>query len=98
MKGKSYYVYILTNKNNNVLYTGVTNDLQRRIYEHKNKIISGFTEKYNVNKLVYFEETSDIESAILREKQIKSGSRQKKVDLINSCNEEWADLSKDWYD
>lgn len=98
MNGKSYYVYIVTNKNNNVLYTGVTNDLQRRIYEHKNKIISGFTEKYNVNKLVYFEETSDIESAILREKQIKSGSRQKKVDLINSCNEEWADLSKDWYD
>lgn len=98
MNGKSYYVYIVTNKNNNVLYTGVTNDLQRRVYEHKNKIISGFTEKYNVNKLVYFEETSDIESAILREKQIKSGSRQKKVDLINSCNEEWADLSKDWYD
>ena len=98
MNGKSYYVYIVTNKNNNVLYTGVTNDLQRRVYEHKNKIISGFTEKYNINKLVYFEETSDIESAILREKQIKSGSRQKKVDLINSCNEEWTDLSKDWYD
>ena len=98
MNPKSYYVYIMTNKNNNVLYTGVTNDLQRRVYEHKNKLIGGFTEKYNINKLVYFEETSDIESAISREKQIKSGSRQKKNDLINSINDKWDDLSEDWYD
>jgi len=98
MNDKIYYVYIMTNKNNNVLYTGVTNDLKRRVYEHKNKMIKGFTYKYNINKLVYFEETSDIESAILREKQIKSGSRQKKIDLINSSNDKWADLSEEWYD
>ena len=98
MNNKSYYVYIMTNKNKNVLYTGVTNDLQRRVYEHKNKLVSGFTKKYNVNKLVYFEETSDIESAILREKQIKSGSRQKKIDLIDRANDKWVDLSEEWYD
>jgi putative endonuclease len=87
-----YYVYLLTNKNNTVIYTGVTNDLKRRVYEHKEKLINGFTKKYNVNKLVYFETTNDINSAIQREKQIKAGSRQKKIDLINSMNEEWRDL------
>jgi putative endonuclease len=76
----------MTNKNNTVLYTGVTNDLKRRAYEHKEKLIDGFTKKYNVNKLVYFETTNDINSAIQREKQIKAGSRQKKIDLINSLN------------
>lgn len=86
----------MTNKDNNVLYTGITNDLVRRVFEHKNKIIKGFTYKYNINKLVYFEESSDVESAIKREKQIKSGSRQKKIDLINSINDKWDDLSKDW--
>lgn len=83
---------MMTNKNNTVIYTGVTNDLKRRAYEHKEKLIDGFTKKYNVNKLVYFEFTSDINSAIQREKQIKAGSRQKKIDLINSINAEWKDL------
>ena len=82
----------MTNKNNTVIYTGVTNDLKRRVYEHKEKLIDGFTKKYNVNKLVYFEFTSNINSAIQREKQIKAGSRQKKIDLINSMNLEWKDL------
>jgi len=87
-----YYVYLLTNKNNTVIYTGVTNDLKRRVYEHKEKLIDGFTKKYNVNKLVYFEATNDINSAIRREKQIKAGPRQKKIDLINSTNKSWKDL------
>ena len=92
---KQYYVYILTNKRNNVLYTGVTNDLQRRVYEHREKLGEGFTAKYNVNKLVYYEETESIEAAIMREKQIKGGSRQKKVDLIEGMNPHWKDLYKD---
>lgn len=75
-----------------MLYTGVTNDLIRRIYEHKEKIIAGFTKKYNVNKLVYYEIFTDINSAIAREKQIKAGSRQKKIDLVNSMNPQWCDL------
>ena len=82
----------MTNKNNTVIYTGVTNDLKRRVYVHREKLIDGFTKKYNVNKLVYFEATNDINSAIQREKQIKAGSRQKKIDLINSMNKEWKDL------
>ncbi len=82
----------MTNKMNRVLYTGVTNDLKRRIYEHKNKLVEGFTKKYNVGKLVYYEVCEDIESAILREKQIKGGARQKKIDLVNSINKEWHDL------
>ena len=89
---KQYYVYILTNKHNKVLYTGITSDLKRRVYEHKEKAVSGFTKKYNVSKLVYYEIFQDPENAILREKQIKAGSRQKKIDLINSENEEWLDL------
>ena len=89
---RNYYVYILTNKNNTVLYTGVTNDLKRRIYEHKEKLADGFTKKYNVNKLVYFEQGNDIKAAILREKRIKAGSRQDKVNLINSLNKDWNDL------
>lgn len=82
----------MTNKNNKVIYTGFTNDLKRRVYEHKEKLIDGFTKKYNVHKLVYFESTSDVRSAIQREKQIKAGSRQKKIDLINSVNKDWKDL------
>jgi putative endonuclease len=89
-----YYVYILTNWTNKVLYTGVTNDLERRIYEHKNKLIKGFTEKYNVNKLVYFDGTTDIKAAIEREKQIKGWTRQKKNNLIESVNPQWKDLSE----
>ena len=89
---KQYYVYITANKNNRVLYTGVTNDLKRRTYEHKEKLVKGFTKMYNVDKLVFYEVYDEIESAITREKQIKGGSRQKKIDLINKINGEWYDL------
>jgi putative endonuclease len=89
---KQYYVYIMTNKNNTVLYTGVTNDLQRRVYEHKNNIGSKFASKYNITKLLYYEIFEDPENAIIKEKKIKAGSRQKKIDLINSINESWDDL------
>ena len=89
---KQFYIYIMTNNHNKVLYTGVTNDLIRRVYEHKEKLIEGFTKKYNVTKLVYYEIFIDATSAIAREKQIKAGSRQKKIDLINSINQEWGDL------
>ena len=89
---RQYYVYILANKGNTVLYTGVTNDLRRRAYEHREKLINGFTQKYNVNKLVYYELFDDPANAISREKQIKAGPRRKKVDLVNSMNGEWADL------
>jgi len=92
---KTYYVYILTNKTNTVLYTGVTSDLKRRIYEHKHKLVGGFTKKYNVCKLVYYEVSNDAYAAISREKQIKAGSRQRKIDLINSINKEWRDLYYD---
>ena len=77
---------------NNVIYTGITNDLKRRIYEHKEKLAEGFTKKYNVNKLVYYEVFEDVENAILREKQIKGGSRRKKIELIGNMNKEWRDL------
>ncbi len=82
----------MTNKSNKVLYTGVTNDLQKRIYEHKEKLAGGFTKKYNINKLVYYEIFEDIENAIAREKQIKGGSRQKKMDLVRSMNPGFEDL------
>jgi len=91
-----YYVYMLTNWNNRVLYTGVTNDLNRRLYEHKYKLIDGFTKKYQVTKLVYFEYTSDVSSAIIREKQIKGWRRVKKDALIEAVNPTWKDLSEDW--
>ena len=88
-----YYVYILTNKNHTVLYTGVTRDLIRRVYEHKNHADpNSFTAKYKVHKLVYFEETSDVKSAIEREKQIKSWKREQKVELIMSSNPRYIDL------
>jgi putative endonuclease len=90
-----YYVYILTNKNNKVLYIGVTNDLERRIFEHKNKLVEGFTKKYNLNKLIYYEMTEDISSAIEREKQLKNWHRDWKINLINSFNPTWKDLSLD---
>jgi putative endonuclease len=86
------FVYILTNKVNTVLYTGVTSNLKRRVYEHKEKIKSKVTARYNVNKLVYYEIFSDSYNAIAREKQIKAGSRQKKVDLVNAMNPKWVDL------
>lgn len=89
-----FYVYILTNKSNKVLYTGVTNNLERRLYEHKNNLIKGFTQKYNVNKLVYYETTSDVRNAIMREKQIKGWLRSKKIELVVNMNPEWKDLSE----
>ena len=89
---KQYYVYIMTNVGNTVLYVGVTNDLVRRIHEHKEKLVNGFTKKYKIVKLVYYEVFQDIENAILREKQIKAGSRRKKVQLIDSTNKECCDL------
>ena len=91
----TYYVYILTNITNSVLYIGITNDIKRRLYEHKNNAIDGFTKKYHVHKLVYFEETSDVYSALTREKQLKGITRKKKEELINSVNPEWKDLSID---
>ena len=94
---KRFYVYIMTNKYNTVLYTGVTNDLDRRVLEHKHKLAKGFTKKYNIEKLVYFEEYLDVRDAIAKEKQIKSGSRQKKVDLVNGMNKEWKDLFASQY-
>ena len=87
-----YYVYILSSENNGAVYVGVTNDLIRRVYEHKEKVVEGFTKRYNVNKLVYFEQTNDVESAIAREKQLKTFSRDKKNRLITHFNSEWKDL------
>jgi len=92
MKIHLYYVYILTNANHNVLYTGITNDIIRRCHEHKQKTIKGFTQKYNVAKLIYFETFDFVDLAIAREKQIKGYSRIKKITLINSLNIEWKDL------
>ncbi len=92
---KRGYVYILANKNNSVLYTGITNDLIRRTYEHKHKLISGFTKKYNVDKLVYYEVFDLVTDAIIRERQIKSGSRRKKVELVEGFNSDWRDLYED---
>ncbi len=86
------YVYIMTNSNNTTLYTGVTADLQRRAYEHREKLVEGFTSRYNITKLVYYEIFGDIEDAIRREKQIKAGSRRNKIDLVNSMNPQWRDL------
>ena len=92
LKEKQGYVYIMTNKKNNVFYAGVTSDLHKRVYEHKHKMVDGFSKKYNVNKLVYYEIGDNIESAIAREKQIKAGSRKKKIKLIESLNPEYKDL------
>lgn len=89
---KQYYIYIAANKNNTVLYTGVTNDLKRRVYEHKEKVVPGFTSRYNIKKLVYYEAAEDVNSAIAREKQIKGGSRKKKLELIHNLNPGWEDL------
>ena len=95
MTHRHYYVYIMTNKHNIVLYTGVTNDLKKRTWQHREKLVEGFTKRYNVTKLVYYEVSDDVRAAIAREKQIKGGSRQKKVDLVNSMNSGWRDLYDD---
>jgi putative endonuclease len=90
-------VYVMTNKNNGVLYTGVTSNLFKRVSEHKNKMVAGFTSSYNVTKLVYYKEYATMEEAITLEKQIKGGSRHKKIDLIQSKNPEWKDLYEDFF-
>ncbi|RJQ15014.1 MAG: GIY-YIG nuclease family protein [Nitrospiraceae bacterium] len=92
MREKQYYIYLMTNKDHNVIYTGITNDLKRRACEHKEKIVEGFTKRYNINKLVFYEICRDVENAIVREKQIKAGSRAKKIAIINKLNPEWNDL------
>jgi len=89
---KQYCVYLLSNSRNTVIYTGVTSDLKARVYQHREKLIPGFTKRYNVSKLVHYEVMEDPSSAITREKQIKAGSRQDKIDLINKGNPEWKDL------
>ena len=95
MGQKQYCIYIMTNSVNTVLYTGVTNNLARRVFEHKNNAVEGFTSRYKLHKLVYYEVTNDVNAAIQREKQIKGGSRQKKIDLVSKVNPDWRDLSED---
>ena len=92
---KHYYVYLIANRTNTVLYTGVTNDLKRRCFEHKEKLVKGFIAKYNIVKLMYYEVFEDAANAISKEKQLKSGSLQKKNELVNSVNNEWRDLYED---
>ncbi|MFA4991542.1 MAG: GIY-YIG nuclease family protein [Candidatus Omnitrophota bacterium] len=92
---KQYYIYIMTNKYNTVLYTGVTNDLKRRVFEHKEGLVDGFTKKYRIKKLIYYEVSDNVESAISREKQIKGGSRVRKIKLIVGMNNNWKDLYYD---
>jgi putative endonuclease len=94
---KEYYVHIMSNKRG-ALYTGVTNNLEQRVYQHKNKLIEGFTKRYNITQLVYFECTNDVTVAIAREKQIKGMLRSKKVSLIKTPNPQWQDLSDGWFD
>ena len=94
---KKYYVYIM-NSPTGTLYTGMTSDLRRRVYEHKRKLREGFTKKYNVTRLAYYEETGDVHSALAREKEIKKWRRSKKLALIKSVNPTWRDLSEGWYD
>ena len=91
-----YYVYILTNKSNKVLYIGITNDLIRRLFEHKEKLVEGFTQKYNVDKLVYYEQSNEVMVALQREKQLKKWSRKKKEWLIELKNPNWMDLSEEF--
>lgn len=95
---KQYYVYFVSNWTGDILYTGMTNNLERRVYEHKHKILDGFTKSYNVDRLVYFEIFDDPKNAIAREKQIKNWARHKKNTLVNSFNPEWKDLSDGWYE
>ena len=97
MSDRQYCVYIMTNAHNTVLYTGVTNELQRRVLDHRSGKGGGFTKKYNITKLVYFETGDDINLAIAREKQIKAGSRKKKIELIESVNPEWKDLYEEYF-
>jgi len=93
-----YFVYILSNFKNGTLYIGMTNDLERRMFEHKNKLVEGFSKNYNLDKLVYFEQFQYVNDAIKREKQLKNWNRQWKIDLIEDDNNDWNDLSFDWYE
>ena len=96
MDERTYYVYLLASKSRH-LYIGVTNNLERRLFEHREKLVEGFTKRYNIDRLVYFEQTTDVLSAIAREKQIKNWNRSKKISLIESANPAWEDLSAEWY-
>ncbi|MFH1620756.1 MAG: GIY-YIG nuclease family protein [Patescibacteria group bacterium] len=96
MDCRSYFIYILTNRQKSVLYIGVTNNLERRLYEHRMKVIPGFSEKYQTVKLVYYEATEDVASAVAREKQLKRWSRKKKEWLIETLNPRWNDLSEEF--
>ncbi len=98
MKGNNhqYYVYILSNKKNGTLYIGMTNDLERRMYEHKNKIVDGFTKRYSLDKLMFYEIYQNVDNAIKREKQLKNWNRKWKIDLIEKRNSNWNDLASDW--
>ena len=96
-KDNQYFVYLLVNENNKVMYVGMTNNLERRTFEHKNRLCKGFTAKYNLDKLVYFEETDDVLAAISREKEIKKWRRDKKNALVEQTNPEWSDLSLDLF-
>ncbi len=93
---RKYYVYIMTNKSR-TLYTGMTNDLERRVYQHKNRLIQGFTYKYNITRLVWYDDFDDVEQAVEGEKKIKGWLRSKKIALIESTNPEWKDLARDWF-
>ena len=93
---KTYYIYIFASKRNGTLYIGITNDLTRRVFEHKTGLINGFAKKYSVNKLVYFESTNDVNAAILREKRLKKWKRQWKIELIEKSNPDWKDLSENF--
>ncbi len=95
MQEKEFCVYIMTNKHNTTLYTGISSNLKGRVWQHKQKLVPGFTKKYNINKLVYYESCDDAYTAISREKQIKAGSRQKKIELIEKMNLTWKDLYDD---
>ena len=93
----TYYVYIMTNPSR-TLYTGITNDLVRRVDQHKRKVLGGFTQRYDPTRLVYYEETPDVHVAIAREKQIKGWLRARKIALVESMNPDWQDLSREWYE
>jgi putative endonuclease len=96
MRDYNFYVYIITNWNDEVMYIGMTNNLERRLHEHKDKLVDGFTKKYNVSKLVYYEHTTDVQAALAREKEIKKWRREKKNNLVVSMNPDWKDLSLEW--
>ena len=96
-RAHNYAVYVMTNRAGTTLYIGVTNDLERRVYEHKNKLVPGFTSKYNVTRLVYYEVTPYVDVVISREKQIKGWTRAKKIELVESVNPTWSDLSVEWF-